>query len=78
MSAHISAANQRGGAALAYTDLQERILARDQVGASDAFYDLVRRDRPFTEIVADGVGGSSVGESGNSLICVNGAPTTPG
>src|SRR5665213_2049194 len=38
-----------------YDKLEERILARDQKGASDVYYDLVRAGRPMTEIVAEGV-----------------------
>jgi hypothetical protein len=34
-----------------YGKLEERILARDQVGASQVFYDLVRLGRPVTEIL---------------------------
>ena len=38
-----------------YGQLEERILARDQKGASDVYYDLVRERRPMTEIVAEAV-----------------------
>jgi hypothetical protein len=38
-----------------YAKLEERVLARDQPGASDAYYDLVRAGRPLKEIVAEGV-----------------------
>lgn len=38
-----------------YDRLQERILARDQVGASHIFYDLVRAERPLTEILHETV-----------------------
>ncbi len=38
-----------------YTKLEDRILARDQVGASEAYYDLVKTGRPLKEIVAEGV-----------------------
>jgi hypothetical protein len=38
-----------------YAALEERILARDQKGASDVYYDLVRQNRPLKEIVAEGV-----------------------
>ena len=38
-----------------YEKLEERILDRDQKGASDVYYDLVRAGRPMTEIVAEGV-----------------------
>ena len=35
----------------AYARLEERILARDQVGASQVFYDLVKSGRPVDELV---------------------------
>jgi hypothetical protein len=38
-----------------YSLLEERIVVRDQVGASEVFYDLVRAGRPLNEIVAEGV-----------------------
>jgi hypothetical protein len=38
-----------------YGKLEERILARDQKGASEAYYDLVRQRRPMTEIIAEAV-----------------------
>lgn len=38
-----------------YARLEERILARDQKGASDVYYDLVRQNRPMSEIVAEAV-----------------------
>ncbi|MGE4044093.1 MAG: hypothetical protein AB7F35_04520 [Acetobacteraceae bacterium] len=43
------------GQAALYGRLEERILARDQVGASEAFHDLVKAGRPLTEIIAEGV-----------------------
>ena len=44
--------DQAGGL---YGKLEERILARDQVGASAVYYDLVRAGRPRTEIVRETV-----------------------
>ncbi len=38
-----------------YGRLEDRILARDQKGASDVYYDLVRQGRPLTEIIAEAV-----------------------
>ena len=38
-----------------YGRLEDRILARDQKGASDAYYELVRQRRPATEIIAETV-----------------------
>jgi hypothetical protein len=44
--------DQAGGL---YGKLEERILARDQVGASIVFYDLVRAGRPHIEIIREAV-----------------------
>ncbi len=38
-----------------YDRLEDRCLMRDQQGASDVYYDLVRVGRPLTEIIAEGV-----------------------
>src|SRR5438876_10668679 len=38
-----------------YARLEERILARDQVGASAALYGLIKQKRPVTEIVSQTV-----------------------
>ncbi|MDE2581188.1 MAG: hypothetical protein KGL52_06110 [Rhodospirillales bacterium] len=38
-----------------YARLEDRILARDQVGASEVYYDLLRSGRPLAEIVGEGV-----------------------
>jgi len=38
-----------------YDKLEERIMARDQVGASEAYYGLVQSGRPLREIIAEGV-----------------------
>lgn len=43
------------GATTMYGQLEERILSRDQLGASDVFYDLVRAERPLTEIISETV-----------------------
>jgi hypothetical protein len=45
----------RDEAAPYYHALEERILARDQVGASRVYGDLLRQGRPFAEIVAEAV-----------------------
>ncbi|MBN8909121.1 MAG: hypothetical protein J0H99_21465, partial [Rhodospirillales bacterium] len=42
-------------AAALYAKLEDRILMRDQVGASETYYDLVRAGRPMKEIIAEGV-----------------------
>ena len=36
-----------------YDKLEDRCLMRDQRGASDVYYDLVRAGRPLTEIIAE-------------------------
>ncbi|HEV2301213.1 MAG TPA: hypothetical protein VGR91_06540 [Stellaceae bacterium] len=38
-----------------YGKLEERILQRDQQGASEVYYDLLRAGRPLTEIIGEGV-----------------------
>src|SRR6201994_2150518 len=38
-----------------YAKLEDRVMARDQVGASQVYYDLVRAGRPLNEIIAEGV-----------------------
>jgi len=47
--------NLPASAAALYGRMEERVLARDQVGASEAFHELVRAGRPLKEIVAEGV-----------------------
>ncbi|MEO8715606.1 MAG: hypothetical protein ABI369_11390 [Acetobacteraceae bacterium] len=54
MSEAATLARPREAAAL-YHRLEERILARDQVGASETYYDLLRAGRPLAEIMAEGV-----------------------
>jgi hypothetical protein len=46
--------NRREADAL-YAKLEERCLARDQVGASEIYYDLVRAGRPLPEMLAEAV-----------------------
>ncbi|MFM9939604.1 MAG: hypothetical protein ACKVP7_08920 [Hyphomicrobiaceae bacterium] len=43
------------GARALYEKMEDRILARDQVGASEAYYGLVKLGRPLPEIVNEGV-----------------------
>lgn len=45
----------RQGRDEAYERLEERILGRDQVGASEIFYDLVKQGRPVSELVRETV-----------------------
>ena len=47
---------QRPAAHAQYAHLEERILARDQKGASDVYYDLVRQRRPMTEMAGEAIG----------------------
>src|SRR6201981_2520981 len=54
MDMHANATTGRN-TALIYARLEERIMARDQVGASEVFYELVRAGRPLNEIIAEGV-----------------------
>src|ERR1035438_3662990 len=44
-----------GAAKALYDRLEDRCLMRDQVGASEVYYDLVRAGRPLPEIIAEGV-----------------------
>src|SRR5438445_371564 len=38
-----------------YEKLEDRILARDQVGASESYYDLMRHGRPLAEMLREAV-----------------------
>ena len=50
------ASNDQGASAHAlYDKLEDRILARDQVGASECYYDLVREGRPLPEMLREAV-----------------------
>ena len=49
------AGRKRDEAAASYAALEERVLARDQRGASDLYYDLLRAGRPLTEMLAEAV-----------------------
>ena len=50
------AVNDRGAPARAlYDKLEDRVLARDQVGASECYYDLVRAGRPLPEMLREAV-----------------------
>jgi hypothetical protein len=44
-----------GEAVSLYGRLKDCIMARDQVGASEVYYDLLRADRPLAEIIAEAV-----------------------
>jgi hypothetical protein len=45
----------RGRPADAYSQLEERILARDQVGAAEVFFELARAGRPLVELLSEAV-----------------------
>jgi len=47
--------NGRHEAASLYSELEERILARDQEGGSRVYYELLRQGRPLPEIMAEAV-----------------------
>src|SRR5690348_17757018 len=50
------AVNDRDSSARArYEKLEDRVLARDQVGASECYYDLVRDGRPLPEMLREAV-----------------------
>src|SRR6201986_345435 len=50
------AVNDPGASARAlYEKLGDRVLARDQVGASECYYDLVRNGRPLPEMLREAV-----------------------
>src|SRR6266567_2806714 len=50
-----AAAKSQGAAGALYATLEERVLARDQLGASAAYYELLRAERPLTEMLAEAV-----------------------
>ena len=49
------AGRSRDDAGALYAALEDRVLARDQRGASDVYYDLLRAGRPLTEMLAEAV-----------------------
>ncbi|HEX2170894.1 MAG TPA: hypothetical protein VHL09_00415, partial [Dehalococcoidia bacterium] len=49
----LTTADLSGAPSAGYAQLEERVLARDQVGASRVFYDLVKAGRPTTEMVGE-------------------------
>lgn len=55
MDVQTEVSRERAEAGSLYAKLEERIIARDQVGASNVYYDLVRAGRPLNEIIAEGV-----------------------
>lgn len=55
MDMQAEASTTAGDSGKLYAELEERVLARDQVSASKVYYDLLRAGRPLNEIVAAGV-----------------------
>ena len=55
MDAQTQLSNTRDEARALYEKLEDRCLMRDQIGASDAYYGLLKAGRPLTEIIAEGV-----------------------
>jgi hypothetical protein len=55
MDVQTEVSRDRAEAGSLYAKLEERIVARDQVGASNVYYDLIRAGRPLNEIIAEGV-----------------------
>jgi hypothetical protein len=53
MDIQASSSNIPSSAASLYGTLEERITARDQVGAGQAYYEQVRAGRPLPEIIAE-------------------------
>src|SRR6516164_9068499 len=51
----VETARPLGEADLLYRRLEEHMLARDQIGASAVYYDLVRAGRPLQEIAGQAV-----------------------
>jgi hypothetical protein len=52
MDTNVAQAPQSPGVRALYDRLEDRCLMRDQKGASDVYYELVRGGRPLNEIVA--------------------------
>ena len=55
MDSQTDISRDRSGANALYAKLEDRCMARDQRGASDVYYDLIRAGRPLNEIIAEGV-----------------------
>ena len=55
MDSQTDISKDRSGANALYAKLEDRCLARDQRGASDVYYDLIKAGRPLNEIIAEGV-----------------------
>src|SRR5262249_44228072 len=55
MPMSLAAAAPETSARALYDKLEDRVLARDQVGASETYYDLARRGRPLPEMLREAV-----------------------
>ena len=55
MAVTLAPPEMRGQSDNRYAQLEERILARDQSGAAEVFFDLVREGRPLTELLREAV-----------------------
>ena len=55
MSLAAAVNDQDASARARYDKLEDRVLARDQVGASESYYDLVRDGRPLPEMLREAV-----------------------
>src|ERR1051325_2865155 len=55
MAVTMPASGARSRPADAYARLEERILSRDQRGASDVFFELVKQERPLAELLREAV-----------------------
>src|SRR5262245_47945090 len=55
MAVTLSRTSHRGQPADGYARLEECILARDQHGAADAYFDLVKDGRPLAELLRETV-----------------------
>jgi len=55
MDAQTPISNSRDETRALYDKLEDRCLMRDQVGASEAYYGLLKAGAPLSEIIAEGV-----------------------
>ena len=55
MDTNVASPSRTAESTRLYDKLEDRCLMRDQKGASDVYYELVRAGRPLNEIVAEGV-----------------------
>ena len=55
MDSQTDISRDRTSANALYAKLEDRCMMRDQRGASDVYYDLIRAGRPLNEIILEGV-----------------------